>query len=57
MAMGIWLVGAGCLAVGLYGTYTARDRGLSQRRGLAALAWAPFAIWVATILVRFWRNP
>jgi hypothetical protein len=54
--MSIWLVGIGCLAVGLYGTNTARDKGLAQRWSLVALSWAPLAIWAASTLIRAWRH-
>lgn len=52
-----WILGLGSLAIGLYGAYTARDRGLSQRRGLALLGWIPFALWAAFTLVHAGRTP
>jgi hypothetical protein len=55
--MNAWMVGTACLAVGLYGAFTARDRSLSGRRGLAFLAWIPFAIWIVSAFARAWRNP
>ena len=55
--MNAWPIGIGCLAVGLYGAYTARDASLRNRRGIAFLGWIPFALWIAFTLSNAWRNP
>lgn len=57
MAQHPWILGLGSLAIGLYGAYTARDRGLSQRRGLALLGWIPFVLWAVFTFARAWRTP
>jgi len=51
-----WAVGVCCVLVGLYGTYTAADRILPSRRGLAALGWMPSALWAVFMLAHAWRN-
>lgn len=52
-----WMLGLGSFVIGIYGTFTARDRGLSQRGGLALLGWSPFALWALFTLAHAWRNP
>lgn len=52
-----WLLGIGSLAIGLYGAFTAKDRSLPQRGGLALLGWIPFALWALFTLAHAWRNP
>ena len=57
MPVQFWSLGLACVAIGLYGTFTARDRAVAGRRGLAALGWIPTALWVAFSLFHAWRRP
>lgn len=52
-----WMIGLGCLAVGLYGTASGRDRAGAGRWTLTGLGWIPFVLWLISTLDHAWRTP